>query len=105
MDYLKVEMRGMFSDVESRVSSNGNKFIRGKFNMKLANQRTGEEYVKTMSISAWGDVADIIEQYPENVEATVVGTLRTSSYDKKCESCGNEYKSFWTEVVINEVVL
>lgn len=105
MDYLKVEMKGMFSNIDSKLSSNGKKFIKGKFNMKLANRSTGEEYVKTVNISAWEDIAEIIEQYPENVEATVVGTLRTSSYDRKCESCGSEYKSFWTEVVINEVVL
>lgn len=105
MGYLKVEMQGTFSDIDSRISANGKKFIKGKFNIPMVNKSTGEEYVKTMAISAWEEVADLIEQYPDNVEATVIGTLRTVPYDKKCEACGESYKAYWTEILINEVVL
>jgi len=103
MGYLTVSMQGKFSDVNSMVTKNGTKLVKGKFLITLANKNTGEEYEKKVPFLAWDEVATYVENWPDGVEAKVEGTLRTSSFDKACPKCGDTYKSFWTEVVINSV--
>lgn len=102
MGYLTVSMEGHFDKLDVRTSVNGNKFAKGKFIIPMK-AHNGDAYDKIVNIMAWEDVADVIEQIPGNIDVKVEGTLRTSSYDSKCKSCGEPVKAYWTEIVIDNV--
>ena len=103
MGYLVVSMQGTVGDVTTRTVGNGNTVARGKFNIILNNRSTGDEYTKTVNVSAWDDMAELLASVPSDVEIKVKGSLRISGYDKKCEKCGEEYKAYWTEIVISDI--
>ncbi len=104
MGFLKVTMQGFIGNVESRMTQNGKKLVKGKFVIPME-AYNGDVYDKTVNITAWEDMGDIVEQIPKDMEITVTGSLRTSSYDGKCPHCSEPVKNYWTEIVIDNIDL
>ena len=104
MGFLKVTMQGFVSEAVSKTAQNGNKFVKGKFTIPMT-AYNGDSYEKVMNITAWEEVADVLEQIPNDMEIVVTGSLRTTSYDGKCPHCNEPVKNYWTDIVINDIDL
>ena len=104
MGFLKVSMQGYVKNVDVRTTQAGKKFVKGKFIIPME-AYNGDVYEKAVNVSAWEEVADVVEALREDIEVTAEGSLRTSSYDGKCPHCGDVVKNYWTEVVIDDVSL
>ena len=104
MGNMTVTMTGSMKEVKISTTSTDKKFAKGKFSIPLKNFN-GDEYNKMVPFMAWENMADIIEEIPEDLEITVEGILRTSSYESKCPHCKGEIKAWWTDVVINNIIV
>jgi hypothetical protein len=102
MGNMTVTMTGMVTDVEIKTTNTDKKYAKGKFSIPLK-AFNGDDYNKIVPFMAWEDMADIIEEIPEDMEVTVEGVLRTSSYDTKCPHCKESIKAWWTDVIVNDI--
>ncbi len=101
----KVQLIGHVGNTpEIKTLDNGNKFA--KFSLatnEYYKDSKGEKQTKTEwhNLVAWGKITDVIEKFVEKgKEIAVDGKLSTRNYDDKD---GN--KRYFTEVIINEVLL
>lgn len=74
------------------------------FNAKLAIPTKTKGSFQYIKITAWGSMAESLNEVPENSFVKVHGHIEERSYDGKCKHCGGYDKKFWTNVVVDNFV-
>ena len=64
----------------------------------------GESF-QFIKLSACGDIAEALNDLSEDTFIKVLGHIEEVSYDNKCRYCKGPYKSYWTNVVVDNFIV
>jgi hypothetical protein len=62
----------------------------------------GCQYIK---ISAWGNMAEALNEVPSRTFVKIHGHIEESSYNGQCRHCGGLDKKYWTEVLVDNFIV
>jgi len=55
-----------------------------------------------LKISAWGNVAEMLNSVPQDQFIKIHGHIEERPYDGKCKHCGGKERRYWTDVVVDQ---
>lgn len=64
-------------------------------------QKEGSKYVR---ITAWGELAVQMFEYPDGTPLRVNGSYNDRSYEGNCKDCGAVQKKNWSDVLVSNFV-
>ena len=64
-----------------------------------------EDAFQYIKISAWGDIAELLADLPNDTYIKLFGHIEETSYDSKCRYCQGPQKVYWTSVVVDSFIL
>jgi len=84
------------------VGSNNSKLFKGKLAIPVGDAEGGRfQYIK---IAAWNNLAELMNDLPQDAFVKVHGHIEERSYDGKCKHCGGAEKKYWTEVLVDNFI-
>jgi len=57
-----------------------------------------------IKISAWGTIAEALNELPSKTLIRIHGHIEESSYDSPCKFCKGREKKYWTEVIVDNFI-
>jgi hypothetical protein len=74
------------------------------FNAQIAipNKNGKNQYLK---ITAWGAVAEALNDVPKECFVKIHGHIEERSYDGTCRHCGGFDKKYWTSIVVSNFII
>lgn len=94
-----VSLKGTIQWPELKVvGDNEYKLFKGKLSIPIDGKH------QQVKISAWGDMAEALNNISKNSFIHVHGHIEERSYDSTCKHCKGPDKKFWTEVVVDNFV-
>lgn len=100
-NYVKLIGKIVYPSLKE-VGDNNTFLFKGKVGIPTQDGQNCFQYVK---ISAWGSLAEALNEVPANVFVSVLGHIEERSYVSTCRHCGGPEKKFWTEVVVDSFVI
>jgi len=95
-----VSLKGTIQWPELKVVGEKNsKLFKGKLNVPVDEK---SQYIK---ISAWGDIAEGLNDVPKDVFVHIHGHIEERSYDGACKHCKGMEKKYWTEVIVDNFMV
>jgi len=80
------------------VGDNNTALLKGKLQIPISGR------AQQVKVSAWGTVAEALNELPAKSLIHIHGHIEESSYDSACKFCKGREKKYWTEVVIDNFI-
>jgi len=94
-----VSLKGTLQWPEARtVGQNNSRLFKAKLKIPIGER---SQYLK---IAAWNDMAEGLENVPQDTFIHIHGHIEERSYDGHCKHCKGAEKKYWTEVVVDNFV-
>ena len=104
-----VELQGFLRFPQTSETRNGYTKFTGRVAIPFSyvDKQTGEtkEGSKMYKLAAWGDTAQVLGSIEEGTLVRVQGQLSERSYEGNCKSCGGKETKYWSEVLVDTVVV
>lgn len=95
-----VELIGKIVSPQFKTVTGGHKLFKSKVAIPTSDGRF--QYLK---IAGWRNVAEALNELPEETFVKIHGHIEERSYDGKCRHCGGSEKKYWTEVLVDNFIV
>lgn len=103
--YISVEIVGDIESSELRYTKAGAPFTKGKIAIPFSG-KGGVQMHKFFNFIVWEEgLAEAVAEISVGTRMKFFGSIRVSSYDTKCKSCGNAHKAYWTDITVTDIDL
>ncbi len=64
-----------------------------------------EDSFQYIKIGAWGKIAELLAELPNDTYIKLFGHIEETSYDTKCKYCQGPQKVYWTNVIVDSFII
>jgi single-stranded DNA-binding protein len=104
-----VRLVGFLKYPQLKQTATGKTYFQGKVAVPFSytDRQSNEikEGVKYVKVSAWGEAATALGGLPDDTAVQVSGIFNERSYDGNCKHCGAQDKKYWTDVLVDSVMV
>jgi hypothetical protein len=98
-----VELKGKVIYPSFKTVGSGHRLFKGKLAIPIKGDANNNRF-QYIKIAAWNELAELMNNLPQDAFVKVHGHIEERSYDGKCKQCGAAEKKYWTEVLVDNFV-